>query len=555
MAILTAVLTLFALPVAFLLWTAQSIAQNRAKAKSIGLPYVTRWISPINPFWLLYGSSIIRFCTRLGIATEDFQRIYSFGWEANERANIHVDKGEVFIMVHPGGLELCVSNAEAIYDILQRRTEFRRNMEEIAVLNVYGKNLATTDDQEWQQHRKMTGVTFTEKNNELVWEQSLDQALGMLQYWTQRAELPIRTTHQHTKVFTLNFIASALFNKVYGFEGHSEMKGKDHTADTSHQYRDSLATILESIIQIWILGEERLKSWWTPVSCKQGAIAMSNFRSYIDGLMDEERAFIREGKSNNQHLVARLVQACEEDQALKNAVSKSNKKITLTQEEILSNLFVYAFAGNETTSIALMNLLTHLAANPQTQEWISKEINHYLPTDTPHTWSYEAYPKLKRCDAVVTTGSNPAPLKVNGTVFTIPADTPVHCSLPALHTLPKYWGPNPLKWNPNRFISLKSSESTPLGQGFANETLAADTSEYFMPFAWGQRVYPGKRFAQVELVAALAVLFKDWRIRPDLGTGETDEQARKRIWETSLITDHEGHMLHEMLEPEKVGLR
>lgn len=130
-----------------------------------GLPYVVRWISPINPFWLLWGSSFVRLCQRLGIATENLNRIYSYGWEANERARLFVEHGDVLLVVHPGGMELKIADAEVMYNILQRRTDFRRNMEEMAVLNVYGKNLSTTDDQEWQRHRKMTVVTFTEKSN------------------------------------------------------------------------------------------------------------------------------------------------------------------------------------------------------------------------------------------------------------------------------------------------------------------------------------------------------------------------------------------------------
>ena len=405
MALLTVVITVIAFPLALFVWTAQSLAQNRAKAQASGLPYIVRWISPINPFWLLYGSSFIRLCSKLGIATENLTRFYSYGWEANERAKIHVDYGDAFILVHPGGIQLCVSNAGTIYEILQRKSDFRRNMEEMAVLNVYGKNLSTTDDQEWQQHRKMTAVTFTENNNEVVWVQSLAQASGMLEYWTQRAKQPIRSTHEDTKTFTLNVLAAALFNKVYPFEAKGQLE--QHKEDTSYQYRESLSTILSSIIQIFILGEQGLKAWWTPKSWKDASTAMATFRSYILGLMNEERSFIRQGKLDNQHLVARLVRACEEDQPMHDTLAssfdpeKQDRRITLTEEEILSNLFVYAFAGNDTTAIALTNALVHLAANPETQEWIAEEINHYTPMDSPALWNYETYFKLKRCGAVV----------------------------------------------------------------------------------------------------------------------------------------------------------
>ncbi|KAF2200169.1 cytochrome P450 monooxygenase-like protein [Delitschia confertaspora ATCC 74209] len=574
MGLFTILFTLLALPAVFIIWTARSLAQNRAKAEAIGLPYLVRWISPINPFWLLYGSSFVRLCQRWGLASENLSRIYSYGWEANERAKIHVDYGDAFIVAHPGGIQLSVSNADIIYEILQRRKDFQRNMEEFAVLNVYGKNLSTTDDEEWQRHRKMTAVTFTEKNNEIVWQQSLAQADGMLKYWTSSTKKLIRSTHKDTKTFTLNVLAAVLFNKVYSFEGQAEEKLDRHSDDTSLEYRESLSTILGSIIHIFIFGEQGLKAWWTPKSWKNAAEAMSRYRRYILGLMNEERALVADGGSPNNHLVARLVQACEEEIPVeKNRAADKNKqakKMTLTEEEIVSNLFVYAFAGNDTTSIALTTLLVHLAANPATQDWISEELNYYLPGSGPMSWAYDVFPKLKRCQAVMmeslrichpisqlvkTTGPTAQPLKVNGITYLLPPHTSVHCSLPALNTHPCYWGCNSMSWNPKQFISMSGSTSAPSTSPFESEILAPDTSEHFMPWAWGQRVCPGKRFSQAELVAVLAVLFRDWRVEVVPEEVETKDQANERAWNTSLIVDHEGHMLHEMVNPETVGLR
>jgi cytochrome P450 len=428
MTLLTIILTLLALPGALMFWTAQSLARNRAKAKATGLPYLERWISPINPFWLLYGSSFVRFCERLGIASENLSRIYSFGWEANTRADVHeYVSSDVILVVHPGGLQLCVANAGVIYDILQRRTDFRRNMEEMAILNVYGKNLSTTDDQEWQRHRKMTSVTFTEKNNQLVWKQSLIQAKGMLSdllatnynrlftrlsglidYWTKRSQQPIRSSSEDTKVLTLNVLAAALFNKVYPFEGHAEESGNRHVDDKSYLYRSSLSTILNSVIQIFILGEEGLKAWWTPKSWKGAAEAVGTFRSYILGLMSEEKDYLKQGNMDHQHLVARLVRARESEQGsggdgLHQPVDAgpTSKKVNMTEEEMISNIFVYAFAGNDTTAIALTSLIAHLSANPQTQDWIAEELRHYLPNPDSESWAYDNFKCLKRCGAVI----------------------------------------------------------------------------------------------------------------------------------------------------------
>jgi cytochrome P450 len=388
-----------------------------------------RWISPINPFWLLYGSSFVRLCERLGIASANLSRIYSFGWEANARADLHKHvSSDAVLVVHPAGLSLCVADASLIYEILQRRTDFRRNMEEMGVLNVYGKNLSTTEDQEWQRHRKMTGVTFTETYNETVWTQSLKQAegtnrdttserkrrltdriTGMLEYWTEGSDEPVRSIADDTKVLTLNVLAAALFNKVYLFEGHAKRHQTRHVDDKSYVYRASLLTILDSIVQIFVLGEEGLKAWWTPKSWKAAAEAMDTFRSYIQGLMNEERNYMNQGQANRQHLVARLVRACEVEQRsstedhVKSLVDEdlTNKKVNMTEQEIVSNLFVYAFAGNDTTAVALTNLIVHLSANPQTQDWIAQELFHYLPHSDSELWSYDSFKKLKRCGAVV----------------------------------------------------------------------------------------------------------------------------------------------------------
>jgi cytochrome P450 len=156
---------------------------------------------------------------------------------------------------------------------------------------------------------------------------------------------------------------------------------------------------------------------------------------------------------------------------------------------------------------------------------------------------------------VKTTGSSSQILNVNNTQYTIPAGTAVHCSLPALHSHPKYWEPTAMEWNPGRFISVDKTDNVSSMDSFEKGRLAADTSEYFMPFAWGQRVCPGKKFAQGELVAVLAVFFRKYRVMPEPKDGETEDQARRRAWNTSLSVDHEGHMLHEMVNPESIGLK
>lgn len=260
-------------------------------------------------------------------------------------------------------------------------------------------------------------------------------------------------------------------------------------------------------------------------------------------------------------LVNNLVRACEEegDGSLRTEGSRASRAI-LTKDEIISDLFVFAFAGNDTTAITLTFLLAELAAHPDVQDWISEEIRHYLHTDDIATLNYQSCAKMKRCWAVVyetlrishpisqlvkTTGTLPRTINFEGQDITIPAHTTVEINLPAIHTHPRHWGSDSLIWNPKRFISNASSN-------IENESLPSDTSLQFFPWAYGKTVCPGKRFSQVELVAALVALFRDYKLEPVLEKGENIEDARRRVG--MLAEDIEMRLLNELRQPEKVGV-
>jgi cytochrome P450 len=400
MALVTILVTLLLIPGSLIAWSAWTLNANLAIARKTEFPLLVRWVTPTNPLWMICGSTIVKTCRALHIGTAHFRRFYLFGWEGNERHIVHQELGPFFLIVSPGGNWLCVSDADAINYVIKHPKDFRRNMEQMEVVNVYGKNLATTDDDEWQRHRKVTGMTFTEKNNELVWRESLVQSKAMLEYWMQHQ--PVTTLDQDTKVFTLNVLAAALFNKSYPFEGPAEQKASTLQLDDSFKYRNSVAKIISNIIPIFVFGAKGLEAWWTPRSWKVAAEAVSTFRSYITNLINEERHANSRGIQKNQHLVAALVRASEADNPSEGvALSAGRRKATLSEEEIISNLFVFAFAGNDTTAVTLTHLLVHLAAHPQTQDWIAEELRHYLPSSSPVDWDYKVYPNLKRCLAVV----------------------------------------------------------------------------------------------------------------------------------------------------------
>ncbi|KAH8690389.1 cytochrome P450 monooxygenase-like protein [Phaeosphaeriaceae sp. PMI808] len=560
--IATLALSFAALPVNLVIWSAISLNANISKARAIGLPILVRYITPTNPLWMAFGSDIVRLARRLGIATENFDRFYLFGWDANERYRVHAELGDAYTLVAPGGCWIYVADPKAAWDILKRPRDFGRNVEQLAVLNVYGKNLSTTEGHEWQKHRKVTAATFTERNNELVWQSSLSQGHGMLQYWLRRAPQPIRSVADDCKTLTLNVLAAALFTKPYPFEGQKEMKKRhasvEDPSDDSHQYRDSFSKILRGIILIAIFGGETLRtSSWIPTSWKQVGQAVQDFRLYVLKMIREERESAEKGESTRKDLVSALVRASLAQQ-------NDGRDMTITEQDVISNTFVYGFAGNDTTAISLAHTIVNLAANPATQEWIREEIQYYCEDDDFTKWSYATWTKLKRCQGVVMEtlrlchplGSSSkltkdaCTLTVGGNTYTIPPHSNVQVNFCGLHTNTKVWGPSAMAWDPARFITLDDTQN---GKGMEAEQLRVFPEGVYVPWSHGERICPGKRFSQVELAAVLAVLFRKHGVEAVPEMGESDADAKERAKMVSL--DIQMALLNEMYKPERVGLK
>ena len=58
----------------------------------------------------------------------------------------------------------------------------------VGILDVYGKNVVTTEGSSWRLHRKITSRPFSEKNNQLVHDESVRQATQMMASWDQNAK-------------------------------------------------------------------------------------------------------------------------------------------------------------------------------------------------------------------------------------------------------------------------------------------------------------------------------------------------------------------------------
>ncbi len=119
-------------------------------------------------------------------------------------------------------------------------------------------------------------------------------------------------------------------------------------------------------------------------------------------------------------------------------------------------------------------------------------------------------------------------LGYNGKIYSIPPKMTVTLRSAAIHYSPTNLG---LDCNEFRFERWRADRNH-MDSGSASNKSPAATVEplrgSFLAFSEGFRGCLGKKFALVEIVAVLAVLFKDHRVELVQEPGETIEKARDR---------------------------
>ncbi len=226
----------------------------------------------------------------------------------------------------------------------------------------------------------------------------------MLYSWLPYSDRGLKSTSEDTRTLALHVLAYAGFQKSYPFR--SIARGNE--AQRPSTYRDSLSIILRNVLVIIILPPVAFRIPFLPFKWQQIGWAISEFRQYMLDQLAEEKQLLLAGKPGSGTLISNLVRASESQPEISDArgraatVGKTRDLKALSVDEILGNIFVFNFAGHDTTAISLAYSMLLLVAHSETQDWIAEELNFYLHDDDSETWRYEeVFPKLKRCLAIL----------------------------------------------------------------------------------------------------------------------------------------------------------
>jgi len=428
-----------------------------------------------------------------------------------------------------------VADADAFRTVNGDRHTFPKPVWAYEPLNFFGKNLISTEGQEWKRHRDVAKPSFNEANVALVWTETVrvvNEWLAQLDDSSngRDADVDLVPTMIQT---TLLILSSAGFGRRVSWD---EDSNASPPSTCKLPFRTAVRYAVENVY-VYIL----TPAWFARLAPILPIPYLSKrIREMNDGYADMRRHMM--------DLVVRARQEIVENEGksevtgkgpggaaiLRNLVEANlaldSEHRRLTDDELFSNIFSFLLAGHETSSHSLSFSFVLLALYPEKQQTLFEEVSRLWPGNEPVSpnssafkddWNklkytlaffretlrlWPAEPRLAK-DVNVDTSLPGVHFSQNdsetslteGQAYTlpVPAGSVVMLDIWALHHNPLYWGEDVYEFKPERFL---------------------DTDTYrwprhaYMPFSTGARGCIGMRFALAESICMLACVVRQYEI-------------------------------------------
>ncbi|KAE9391410.1 cytochrome P450 [Gymnopus androsaceus JB14] len=404
---------------------------------------------------------------------------------------------------------LCVADAAVIKEITTARSRFPKPVERYKVLSILGDNIVVSEGEEWKRYRKVAAPAFNDRNNKLIWDETLKIMLDLFDnVWGAQESIVIDHAISITVPIALFVLSVAAFGQRISWKDDSSGIPPNHQMSFKEAIHEASAGCFTKIlVPRWAMG---LNEYTRTVR-----LAFDELESYLHEMISTRQ---NSDKIEERYdLLSSLLDASSDDPAF-------------TVSDLTGNIFIFLVAGHETTSHTLCFAFALLALYQDEQEILFKHIKSILPDDRLPT--YEEMPLFTHSMAVFYETMRLYP-PVNGIpkysaedtsltltnaagekrILPVPKGTSIELNAVGLHYNPRYWK-NPEEFRPSRFLDPDWPRDA------------------FIPFSAGPRACIGRKFSESEAIAVLTMLVSKYKIEvkeePQFAS-ETFEERKARV--------------------------
>ncbi|KAE9391411.1 cytochrome P450 [Gymnopus androsaceus JB14] len=447
-------------------------------------------------------SSPISFTLSRRLTTDDSIAFAEAGWDVLANVSLAPD------------VTLSVADAAVIKEITTARSRFPKPVERYEVLSILGGNIVASEGEEWKRYRKVAAPAFNDRNNKLIWDETLKIMLDLFDnVWGDQESIVIDHAISITVPIALFVLSAAAFGQRISWKDDSSSGIPPNHRMTFKEaiHEASLGCFTKIIVPGWAMG---LNEHTRTVRLAFDELE-SGLQSYVHEMISARRN--SEKKEERYDLLSSLLDASSDDP-------------TFTDRDLTGNIFIFLLAGHETTSHTLCFVFALLALYQDEQEILFKHIMSILPDGKLPT--YEEMPLFTQSMAVFyeTLRLYPAVLGVpkysaedtsltltnaagEKRILPVPKGTSIELNVAGLHYNPRYWK-DPEEFRPSRFLDPDWPKDA------------------FIPFSAGPRACIGRKFFETEAIAILTMLVLRYKIEikeePQFAS-ETFEERKARV--------------------------
>jgi len=404
---------------------------------------------------------------------------------------------------------LVLSDAAAIKEVTSSRARFPKPVHHYKVLSFYGRNIVASEGEEWKKYRKITAPAFSDRNNKLVWDESMKIMKGLFEdHWEGRNVITVDHCVDVTLPVALFVIGTAGFGRSISWKEDTKIPpGHEMT------FKDALHVVTTDFFFKLFVPESAMSLTKRLRKCQ---LAFAELRVYMQEMIHARQ---NSEKFERHDLFSSLLAANDGELGL----------AALSESELIGNIYIFLVAGHETTAHTLCFTFALLALYQEEQEKLYKHIKSIIPDDRIPTYEemplftysmavfnetlrmfppVTVIPKVSAEDTTLVAGN----AKGERLTVAVPKGCDVSISTPGLHYNPRYWE-DPHTFKPERFLKDWPRDA-------------------FLPFSSGARACIGRKFFETEGIAILTLLISQYKITvkdESQFANETFEERKARV--------------------------
>ena len=340
-------------------YTLFSLVNNIRKAKAIGLPYT---LTPIHELerWAYVTDPILRSFfqgyLRRGQGWPRWARFMIKDWHYEDKGRAHREYGPLFVVISPGGLVCYVADSQVALQINTRRRAFVKPPDKMStvsssglvtviltiateMLEPFGPNIGSTEGELWKIHSRIASPSFDEYTQKLVWTETRHHTSKLRSLWSANSNF---TFEKGVYTLTMDVMGTVSFGRQA-----EQLDDKGKRLPEGHQLSllGALRGVIMHLPHMLLVPKWLLRHTW-----QKAYTAYIELDQYMDELLLQGPKDLSTGSystRSKQNLLKAILRSSKENEARKPGAMGA--KVSLTNQEIKGNLFIFLLAGKYLT--------------------------------------------------------------------------------------------------------------------------------------------------------------------------------------------------------------